>query len=581
MKIHLCIFQTEIKQDRIFECMNKKMKKFCFASVFLSFISFTGHIDAASQDNKAFEISKNLDVFSSVYKELEMFYVDSINSATVIKNGIDAMLGKLDPYNQYMPESEKDDFKAMTTGEYGGIGSIIQQRGDKVIISDPYEDMPAQLNDLRPGDAILEIDGISMVGKTVSEVSEKLKGIPNTKLTIKIERKGDTEPLVKEITRKKIQLKAVPYYGMLNDSIGYIYLTNFTDKASSEVKNAFLDLKKKNNLSGVVLDLRGNPGGILEEAIQIVNFFVPKGQKVLETKGKVKNWDRTYSTTQEPLDTEIPLAVMVNRGSASASEIVAGSLQDLDRAVIVGERTFGKGLVQTTRPVPYNGMVKVTTAKYYIPSGRLIQAIDYSHRNPDGSVGRIPDSLTHEFKTANGRIVRDGGGVTPDLSIESENSSNLLYYLLKDNYIFDFANDYKAENQAISDIKDFNLNDIDYNKFVEFVKSKDFKYDRQSEKMLQDLKKIAEAEGYTEQAKQEFAALEAKLVHNIDYDLQFSRPEIQQYLEQEIAKRYYFQNGEIIQSLKYDNEVKKAIDILSDKNSYNKTLNTFVTKKKK
>ena len=396
-----------------------------------------------------------------------------------------------------------------------------------------------------------------------------------------MERKRDNKPLYKEITRKKKQLKAVPYYGMLKDSIGYIYLTNFTDKASSEVKNAFLDLKKKNNLSGVVLDLRGNTGGILEEAIQIVNFFVHKGQKVLETKGKVKNWDRTYSTTQEPLDTEIPLAVMVNRGSASASEIVAGSLQDLDRAVIVGERTFGKGLVQTTRPVPYNGMVKVTTAKYYIPSGRLIQAIDYSHRNPDGSVGRIPDSLTHEFKTANGRIVRDGGGVTPDLSIESENSSNLLYYLLKDNYIFDFANDYKAENQAISDIKDFNLNDIDYNKFVEFVKSKDFKYDRQSEKMLQDLKKIAEAEGYTEQAKQEFAALEAKLVHNIDYDLQFSRPEIQQYLEQEIAKRYYFQNGEIIQSLKYDNEVKKAIDILSDKNSYNKTLNTFVTKKKK
>ena len=469
----------------------------------------------------------------------------------------------------------------MTTGEYGGIGSIIKKRDNYVIIAEPYEGMPAQIHDLRPGDVILEIDGVSMAGKNVSEVSEKLKGLPNTTLKIKLQRKGEEQPLEKEILRKKIQLKAVPYYGMINDTTGYILLTNFTDKASQEVKSAFLDLKNNNNLKGVVLDLRGNPGGILEEAIQIVNFFVPKGQKVLETKGKVKNWDRTYNTTQEPLDTEIPLAVMVNRGSASASEIVAGSLQDLDRAVIIGERTFGKGLVQTTRPLPYNGMVKVTTAKYYIPSGRLIQAIDYSHRNPDGSVGRIPDSLTQVFQTANGRLVRDGGGISPDIAVEGTTPSNLLYYLMRDNYFFDFANDYKANNETIAPVKEYNLSDKDYNDFVEFVKSKDFKYDRQSEKMLQELKKLAEAEGYTEQAQSEFAALEAKLVHNIDYDLQFSKPELTQYLEQEIAKRYYYQNGEIIQSLKYDEELQKAADILSDKKVYNETLNNFEVKKKK
>lgn len=561
--------------------MNKKMKKICLASVFVSIFTLNSGVAISQQANKSFEISKNLDIFSSIYKELEMFYVDSINSAEAIKNGADAMLGKLDPYNQYIPESEKEDFKAMTTGEYGGIGSVIQKRDNYVIISDPYEDMPAQINDLRPGDVILEIDGVSMAGKSVSEVSEKLKGLPNTTLTLKLKREGEEQPIEKVITRKKILLKAVPYYGMLNDSIGYIYLTNFTDKASSEVKTAFQELKSNNNLKGVVLDLRGNPGGILEEAIQIVNFFVPKGVKVLETKGKVKNWDRTYTTTQEPIDTEIPLAVMVNRGSASASEIVAGALQDLDRAVIVGERTFGKGLVQTTRPLPYNGMVKITTAKYYIPSGRLIQAIDYSHRNPDGSVGRIPDSLTHEFKTANGRIVRDGGGVSPDIQVDIKNPSNLIYYLIRDNYVFDFANQYKKNNPSLSPIKEFNITDADYNDFKEFVKSKDFKYDRQSEKMLQELKKVAELEGYSEQAQQEFEALSSKLVHNIDFDLDHSRPEIQQYLEQEIAKRYYYQTGEIIQTLKYDEELNKVLEILGNQNEYKNTLNIFTAKTKK
>ncbi|MEG1586465.1 MAG: S41 family peptidase, partial [Bacteroidales bacterium] len=330
--------------------------------------------------------------------------------------------------------------------------------------------------------------------------------------------------------------------------------------------------KQDPKMKGLILDLRNNPGGILEDAVQIVNYFVPKGETVLSTRGKVKNWDRTYKTTQEPIDAQIPLAVMVNRGSASASEIVAGALQDLDRAVIIGERTFGKGLVQTTRPVSYNGMIKVTTAKYYIPSGRLIQAIDYSNRNPDGSVGRIPDSLTQVFFTANKRPVRDGGGIQPDFPVENQQVSNLLIYLMRDMMFFDFANEYAATHESIGDIQNFKLTDKDYKQFKEFVKSKDFTYDRQSDKALQELKKIAEFEGYSDQAKAEFEALEAKFNHNIDRDMDTFRPEIEQMLTQEIARRYYFQKGEIIQTLKKDAELDKAIEVVGNPAEYRKTL---------
>lgn len=533
----------------------------------------TGIFMSAKPEDRNFEITRNMDIFNTLFKELDLYYVDTIKTEEVVRNGINAMLSQLDPYTQYIPESEKEDFNTMTTGEYGGIGSVIQQRDGKVIIAEPYEGMPAQTEDLRPGDAILEIDGESMVGKTVAQVSEKLKGPANTKLILKIERPGVSEPIIKELTRKKILMNAVPYYGMLNDSIGYIYLSSFTDKAAREVREALLALKQNPNLKGLVLDLRNNPGGILEDAVQIVNYFVPKGETVLSTRGKVKNWDRTYTTTQEPIDATIPLAVMVNRGSASASEIVAGALQDLDRAVIIGERTFGKGLVQTTRPVSYNGMVKVTTAKYYIPSGRLIQAIDYSHRNPDGSVGRIPDSLTHVFYTANKRPVRDGGGILPDFSIETPQPSNLLLYLLRDQLFFDFANQYAATHENIGSVEDFKLSDQEYDKFKEFVKSKDFTYDRQSDKVLKELKKTAEFEGYSDQAKEEFAALEKKLQHNIDRDLDKFRPEIEQMLSQEIVRRYYFQKGEIIQTLKKDPELDKAIEVVSNKAEYRKTLN--------
>jgi Periplasmic protease len=369
-------------------------------------------------------------------------------------------------------------------------------------------------------------------------------------------------------------MKAVPYYGMVSDSIGYIFLNSFTDKSASEVKNAIMDLKKNPKFTSLIFDLRNNGGGDLDEAIQIVNFFVPKGVEILQTRGKLKNWDRTYKATQEPILADMPLVIMVNRGSASASEIVTGALQDLDRAVIIGERTYGKGLVQTTRPINYNGLVKITSAKYYIPSGRLIQAIDYSNRNPDGSVGRIPDSLTHVFQTANGRTVKDGGGILPDVLVEQPRYSNMSYYLVRDNLIFDYANDYAAAHESIGPVEDFKLSDEEYDKFKQFVISKKFTYDRQSDKALKDLKEIAEFEGYSDDAKAEFEALEAKLNHNVERDLVKFKDELSQILSQEIVKRYYYEKGEIKQTLKIDKELDRAKEILNYKAQYKKILSS-------
>ena len=436
------------------------MKKSLFSGIILVLLCLsTGLFSAYKADNRSFEMLKNLEIFNSVFKELDLYYVDSIKAEEVIKNGIDAMLYQLDPYTTYIPESEQEDFATMTTGEYGGIGAIISQRGDTVFINEPYEGNPAQIYDLRAGDAIIAINGESMIKKSVSDVSANLKGEAGTTLELELYRGTTNETLNKTVERKKIIMNPVAYYGMLNDSIGYIFLSNFTDKAAKEMRNAVVALKEQ-NAKGIVIDLRNNPGGIMEDAIQIVNMFVPKGKTVLSTKGKIKNWDKTYQTTQEPIDTEIPLAVLVNRGSASASEIVSGALQDLDRAVIIGERTFGKGLVQSTRQLPYNGMLKITSAKYYIPSGRLIQAIDYSNRNEDGSVGRIPDSLTQVFNTANGREVRDGGGINPDFKVEPTIPSNLTMYLLRDFYVFDFANMYHAKHPSIGSPGEFVITEI-------------------------------------------------------------------------------------------------------------------------
>lgn len=535
-------------------------------------------VQAGKSDRRDFEVSRNLDIFNSLFKELNLFYVDTIDAEKAINDGVNAMLARLDPYTEYIPEKEKDDFFLSTTGEYAGIGSLIMERDKAVYISEPYEGMPAQLAGLRPGDKIVMIDNDSVTGWKSAAVSERLKGPANTKLKVTVERPGVEGTLSFELTRKKIQIPAVPYYGVVCDSVGYIYLSSFTDSASDEVKRALQELKRQ-GITSLVLDLRGNGGGILEEAVQLVNLFVPKGEEVLSTRGRNKKMDKIYKTTQEPVDEHIPLAVLIDGGTASSSEIVAGSLQDLDRAVIIGSRSFGKGLVQSTRPLPYNGMLKVTIARYYIPSGRLIQAIDYSHRNPDGSVARIPDSLTHEFKTAHGRIVRDGGGIKPDIETTVERRGNISYYLMKDFYFFDYATRFAARHDSIAPARDFVLPDSVYDDFKAYVKSKNFKYDKQSERILDDLKEVAKFEGYfDENTQKQFEALAASLNHDLDRDLETFRDEIAQLLSIEIVKRYYYQKGEIIESIKNDKDLEEACGILNDEARYAKILNLPVKK---
>lgn len=529
-----------------------------------------GNIEA--QDDNRFEVSKNLDVFNAIVKEVEMFYVDSLDVDKTVRRGIDAMLKGLDPYTEYYPEQEMDELKFVTTGEYGGIGAVITQREDGVYINEPYANMPAALAGLKAGDLLLAIDDVDVTKKTSSEVSELLKGVPNTKFKIKYQRPGEKKPGVVELTRKLVVVDQVPYYGVRNDSVGYIYLKSFTDKSAQEIRAAFEDMKKNHHIKSLILDLRNNGGGLLDGAIQTVNWFVPKGEVVLSTKGKIKQWDRTYRTSNEPLDTVIPIAVLVNNGSASAAEIVSGAFQDLDRAVLIGERTFGKGLVQSTRELPYNGNLKVTMSKYYIPSGRCIQAIDYAHKNPDGSVGRIPDSLTTVFNTAKGRLVRDGGGVSPDFAVEEAKVPTIMYYLMMDYIIFDFVTEWVQKHKTIPPVEEFVFTDADYNDFKEFVKKKDFKYDRQSGKILKDLKEVAEFEGYMDEASEEYKALEAKLTPNLDRDLARFEDQIRKMIASEIVKRYYFQRGEVIESLKDDKVLEKALEVLADPALYKKTL---------
>lgn len=566
------------------------MKKIFFAAISTIFLSV--HIINAQEqtNNRYFDINKNIEIFNSVVKELDLFYVDTLNVEKTIQTGIVNMLAGLDPYTNYITETEMDDFKFMTTGEYAGIGSFISARkiddSYKIIISGPYEGMPAAKAGLKNGDIILSVDDEDMTtlngvkvtdpakaGELSSKVSSKLKGQSETIVKIKVERLGQKKPLEFKIAREHIQINAVQYYGILEDGkTGYISFSGFTNKSAQEVKNAFQDLKKQ-GITSLIIDLRGNGGGILEESIQLINYFVPKGELVLSTKGKLKQLDRNYRTTLSPIDTEIPLAVLVDRGSASASEIVSGAFQDLDRAVIIGERTFGKGLVQLTRELPYGGSLKVTTSKYYIPSGRCIQAIDYAHRNEDGSVGRIPDSLTTVFKTAVGREVRDGGGIIPDISLKEEKSPSIAYYLVNQYLIFDYATQYANKHIQIPPIESFSISDGDYNEFKEFVKAKnDFKYDLMSEKTLNTLKEVMEYEGYLDTASDEYKALEAKLTPDLDRDLESFKKDITQLLNIEIAKRYYFKRGEIIEELKNDKGVKEAIEILNNPTRYKEIL---------
>lgn len=515
-----------------------------------------------------FEISRNLDIFATLFRELNIYYVDETKPGDLMKKGIDSMLESLDPYTNYIPESEIEDYRFMTTGQYGGIGALIGQRNDEVVITDPYEGFPAQKNDLRAGDVIVELDGKPIKGKKYDEISKLLKGQPKTPIKISVRRDGEANLVEKNILREEIKIKSVPFSSVLEGDIGYIRLTGFTENASGEVKDALVALQGKAALKGVILDLRGNPGGLLNEAVNIVNIFVNKGVEVVSTKGKVKEWDKEYRALNSPVNIDIPVAVLVNSGSASASEIVSGSIQDLDRGIVIGQRTFGKGLVQTTRPLSYNAQLKVTTAKYYTPSGRCIQALDYSHRNEDGSVGKIPDSLMSQFKTKSGRIVYDGGGVMPDFITDVRALSPIAQSLATKFLIFDYATKYRNTHPTIADAKSYRVSDAEYADFTAWLANKDYDYVTRSEKLLEDLKTAAEKEKYMETAIAEYNALKKKVAHDKNADLQKFKPEIKEMLESEIISRYYFQNGQIEASFNYDAEIKKAIEALSNKATF-------------
>lgn len=539
------------------------------------------------EDDRNFQISKNLDIFNSIFKELDMFYVDTVNAEKMIQTGVEGMLSLTDPYTEYYPEEEVSSLKEMTTGKYGGIGAAIRyyEAKDRIAVVEPTEGMPAAEAGVKAGDIILSVGGKEMVRGDMkpqefsSKVSEALRGEPGTSFVLKVLRplKNDSTVMEFKITRKNIRTNPVPYYGMVKDSIGYLALSSFTENSAKDFKKAFIELKQKGAKS-LIIDLRDNGGGSLSEAVDIVNLYVPKGQEIVVTKGKVRQAQGSYKTQNEPVDTQIPLAVLVNGATASASEIVSGSLQDLDRAVVIGSRTFGKGLVQTIRPLPYNGTLKVTTSKYYIPSGRCIQAIDYAKKNADDSVARTPDSLTTVFHTAAGREVRDGGGIRPDIEVKGDKIPNIVFYLMNDDLIFDYATQYCWDHPTLASVDDFKLTDADYEAFKKLVKSRNFTYDRQSEKMLKSLKEIAEFEGYMTEAAEEFKALEKKLNHNLDRDLDYFAKPIKEYISQEIVTRYFYQRGAAMERLKDDTDLEEAIKVLQNPVRYREILSAPVKK---
>lgn len=525
------------------------------------------------QSERNFEITKHLDIYNSLFRELDLSYVDSIKPQKLITQSINDMLESLDPYTTYIPEEDSKDFKFMITGEYGGVGSIISQNKEKeIIISEPYEGMPAEKEGLRAGDKIVEVDGIKLKGKTVSDVSDLLKGTPGTSVKVSLERMGEKSLIVKHITRQKIQINPVSYYGVVGNKVGYILLNQFTDKSAEEVKKAIFDLKNNQHVESIVLDLRNNPGGLLDQAVSITNYFLPKGLDILATKGKVKQWDVTYKTTEDPILADMPLCVLVNNNSASASEIVSGALQDMDRGVVIGTRTFGKGLVQSNKEISYKGMLKVTTAKYYTPSGRCIQAIDYAHRGEDGELTKVPDSLMHEFKTKGGRTVKDGGGIMPDIEVKNEQNMNISYYLYTQNMMFDFATEYANRNKKVASPEEFKLTDKDFQDFKDFLKKRNFTYKLKSAEALAKVKELFDYEGYGDIAKEEYAALEKKLAVNIDRDIDLFKKDIEDLMAAEILKRYYYQKGAIRYNLLSDPELKKAVAVLGDKAQYSQLL---------
>ena len=535
---------------------------------------------AHAQNEHSFSVSKNLDIFNSIYRQLDLFYVDSLEADKIVRVGIDAMLNELDPYTSYYPEEDMQDLKMMTTGKYGGVGSIIRQRKDStgVIIFEPYPDMPAAEVGLQVGDLMLEIDGKSLKGQNTTEVSEQLRGEPGTTFVLKVQRPGEKKTREFKITRRNIKKSALPYYGMYGNA-GYIHLTEFIENCSKDVRKAFINLKEQ-GAKTLILDLRDNHGGLLTEAVDIVNLFVPKGLTIVETRGKLSAASSKYVTNNEPLDLDVPIVVLVNKETASAAEIVAGALQDLDRAVIVGNSTFGKGLVQSPRELPYNGSIKLTTAKYYIPSGRCVQAIDYKKEREAAELYRTTgkrintkDSIAHKtFHTAGGREVTEGSGVKPDIDVAHDTLSNIVFYLSDDDVLVDWGTRYFQKHPSIPAVRDFALTDADYEDFKDMVKASGFKYDRISVKRLEDLTKTMRFEGYYEEAKDLLESLEAKLAHNLDKEMDRKKTDILKIMSLEVVKRYYYQAGMAEEALKGDKDLEKAIEIVSDQSEYNKIL---------
>ncbi|GAB2855781.1 S41 family peptidase [Hymenobacter ruber] len=522
---------------------------------------------AASDNERYFEIAKNLDIFATLFKEVNTYYVDEVTPAKLVKTGIDAMLRSLDPYTNYIPEDDIEDFRTMTTGQYGGIGASVVKRNGKTVVQSAYEGYPAQKAGLLPGDEILDINGVVVDKKSNSDISKLLKGQANSMVKLMVTRYGQDKPIEIDITRDKIQVDNVPYTGMISGDVGYFQLGGFTVDAGKEVRTAVTKLKEQ-GAKKIVFDIRDNPGGLLNEAVNISNLFIDKGLDVVSTKGKVTEWNKTYKALDVPLDTQIPIAIITSNRSASASEIVSGVLQDYDRAVLVGERTFGKGLVQATRPLSYNSQLKVTTAKYYIPSGRCIQEIDYAHRADDGTLGKFPDSLRTAFKTTAGRTVYDGGGVAPDIEVQDREIADITRILLQKSYLFDYATRYRAEHPTIVPARQFKLSDVDYQKFVAYLQGKNISYSTDAEKALTDLSKKVKEEKHYDDVKLELEAIRKKVTVNKANDLQRFKPEIKELLEQEIVSRYYFEKGRTEAGFDDDPNIIAAVAVLNDPNRY-------------
>lgn len=522
--------------------------------------------------DKFFEIQKNLDIFTTLFREINMYYVDEVNPNTLMKTGIESMLNSLDPYTNYIPEDDIEDYRTMHTGQYGGIGATVSTRDGKTVIVMPYKDYPAHDAGLKAGDEIIKIDKVELKDKTNQQVSKLLKGQAGTKVLLEIRSYGQQTTRTVEIARETIKIDNVPYFGMVNNEVGYVQLTDFTNGASREVKDAVEKLKSE-GAKKIILDLRGNPGGLLNEAINICNLFIPRDLEVVSTKGKIAEWNRPYKALNPSYDIDIPIAVLINGRSASAAEIVSGVIQDYDRGVLIGQRSFGKGLVQTTRPLSYNSQLKVTVAKYYIPSGRCIQAIDYGKRKDDGTVSRNADSLKRAFKTKkSGRTVYDGVGLDPDIAMDVKKYAPITNSLRSKNLIFDYANEYALKNSTIAEAKKFKITDADYQNFVNWLRGKEYDYTTDVEKTLKTLEEKAKEEKSYSLIEAQIKALKDKASHNKEAELQQFKEEIKQLLEAEIVARYYLDKGQVEYNLQQDVEIKQAIELLSNMDKYNKIL---------